>query len=236
MNKVVVLKILSGIGMAFLGIGFFVGLSFASQPTVISTQEIIKNLIRSKLTIQYPQAKIDITSDLKWVKGESPNKVETIVFHGETAPGIARFRINDSISEVEYSAWMSVPIANRTIKPGERLEPSQFNIQEVDVSKGMARELKGLILGSTYDLRELEAKQTIVEGNYPLLSAVQKIPLIKRGELVRVYMKSNGLMVTTQARAQEPGPEGAMVRVIAERSKKEWVGKVLSAGTVEVEL
>jgi flagella basal body P-ring formation protein FlgA len=67
-------------------------------------------------------------------------------------------------------------------------------------------------------------------------SAVERVPDVRRGDSVRVRIISNGLTLTAQAMASEPGYLNGPVRVLTAQTKRELSGKLVSTGVVEVKL
>jgi flagella basal body P-ring formation protein FlgA len=86
------------------------------------------------------------------------------------------------------------------------------------------------------ELMHLESRQTILQGQFITSSAVQRIPDIRRGDSVRIRMISGGLAVSTQGTAEEPGYINGKMRVMANKSKREFVGELSADGVVEVKL
>jgi len=127
-------------------------------------------------------------------------------------------------------------VAKRRVLPGERLVRDTFDQREIDVSQGMARESRGLLLDRGVALETLEARQTILEGSYALSSAVQRVPDVKRGEAVQLRMRSGSVLLSTQGQAEEPGYLEGQIRVMSQKTKRSLVGKLVATGVVEVQL
>ena len=58
---------------------------------------------------------------------------------------------------------------------------------------------QGGTAAATTDIAHLEARQTILEGQTLLSSAVERIPDVRRGDSVRVQLVSNGIMLSIAA-------------------------------------
>ncbi len=135
-------------------------------------------------------------------------------------------------AEERATAW----VALKRIYPGEKLIPEFFKLQEVDVSQGWAKEVRTDLLPKEINLSQLEARQSILEGQFALLSGVQKIPDIKRGERVQVRLISGGVALSTSATAEEPAYVHGSVHVMTGKTKRVLVGVLLEDKSVEVKL
>jgi flagella basal body P-ring formation protein FlgA len=93
-----------------------------------------------------------------------------------------------------------------------------------------------VILDQSSDITKLQARQTLIEGQPLLSSAVERVPDVRRGDFVRVKIVSNGLTLSAQATASEPGYLNGPVRVLTAQTKRELSGKLISSGVVEVKL
>jgi len=108
---------------------------------------------------------------------------------------------------------------------------------EVDVSFGQYRPYRESMLNlSTENLQQYQSAQTIIEGSPILSAAIKKVPDIKRGDGVRLQVKSGEIYFSLQGVAAEDGRLGEKLRVFTEKSRRELVGKLTSGSTVEVSL
>jgi flagella basal body P-ring formation protein FlgA len=190
--------------------------------------------IAEEIGSRYPGARIEITEiAMEGAPVETPVTVTPLLMD-EDGKGSARYRIGGQIATVSYHAWVTAPIALRRIRPGERLEKSLFVQKEIDVSRGIAREFRGIMIPRNTDLASLEARNTILEGAYPTTSGVVTIPDVRRGDAVKVRLLSGGLALVTQGIAQESAYLGRQVRVIASSTKAEVTGTLGENRTVEV--
>jgi flagella basal body P-ring formation protein FlgA len=127
-------------------------------------------------------------------------------------------------------------VALKRIHPGEKLSRGEFQIQPINIAQGLAYQYRGVMLGSKEKIEGLEARQTILEGQYPLTSGVERIPDIRRGDTVELKIVSGTIRLSTMGQVQEPGYLGESVRVLTRKAKKELVGKLRAGGIVEVRL
>lgn len=186
----------------------------------------------SQIEKRYPGARIEMTA-------ENFSKIpRDAVFLGETPRGEAIFETS-SVSaraqiSIPFNAWQDTLVARRRVLPGETLSLDAFSKQEVDVSRGQAHELRGLMLSADFDVSKYEARQTLLEGQYVLASAIQRAPDARRGDIVKLRIVSGTLLLNTLATVQEPGNYGKNVRVMTTKTKRELVGKLMQDGSIEV--
>lgn len=210
----------------------------------IPTQEVINEIISAKLRTHleryYPGASIEVSNEYRMVRGEIPSNVEKVSLILDHANGHISFSVtgDESVAEGSTSFKAMVPawISVKRIGPGEPLKPEYFVKREIDVSSGMAREYRSLLLpiGTSFD--RLESRQTILEGQFAVTSAIQKAPDIRRGEMVRVQIKSGTIILSTQALADEPAYVDGPVKVTTLKTKRQLSGKLLKDAVVEVKL
>lgn len=205
---------------------------------------------------RYPGAHIQIAPSIRWTLGHPPDRVENVALFEESGTGEVRLRVDGETFDAEtqterasmaeglatFSALMPAWIASRRVFPGEKLDPSAFSTQEINVASGQFRDVRGLIVspkgpnGEDGTLAALQSRQTVLEGGILLSSAVERVPDVRRGDSVRVNLVSGGLVLTVPGVAQEPAYLSGHVRVITDRTKRELVGELEPGGVVEVRL
>lgn len=204
-------------------------------------QERLNHLARQGIAKNYLGSRIELTTPVRWVYGQMPEEISDVRILGENLPGevrISALGTDGSASEgvVGFAAWTPVRVAVKRIQPGEKLSPEMFVIRDVNVAMGMAREYRGGILANDVNVTHLEARQTILEGQFPLVSGVRKIPDIRRGEMVQVRLKSGDVILNTTGVAEEPAYLDGNIRVMTSKTKRELNGKLLPGAVVEVSL
>lgn len=204
--------------------------------------EVHRGNVLQQIKRLYPECSVELQGPLRWTQGQMPGsdwivRVSgdsgrgEVYLHGESADyteqsyGVARFR-----------ATLSVRLATRRIKIGERLMPENFRTEQVLVSSGPYQAQRLDLATSTLSLDRLESAATLIEGAPLYLSQVQKIPDIRRGDRVQIKLMGKGLVLSTSGLAEESGLIHGRVRVMTSRSKRELVGEVMEDGSVEVAL
>ena len=217
---------------------FMFFICFLGFEKIHASESLMKDAVHSELKSRYPESRIEI------LKTENDNQeldVKKIIAIREEGQGLLTVTYLNSKDEQKYksygfSAYKKVWVAKRKIKPTEKLISSDFEINEVDVSRGLAHQYRQLMISVDKSLQGLEARQSILEGQYPLLSSVQKLPEIRRGDVVTVKVSNQDVLLMTTAVAQEPGAKDEQIRIITQKSKKELSAKVKDTGLVEVSL
>lgn len=198
------------------------------------------SFVTSALSKRYPGARIVLKEEPKLIKGDGLRNLSSVEFMGDDHLGRALFRSQNGNETVEFSvsfeAWIQVPVIQRRIRLGEKLDGSLFKATELNVAQGAAREQRGLIIPWGTDFSRLEAHQTLIEGQYVLWSAVKPVPDVQRLSPVKVNLISTDLTVSAQGVTQEEARVGSFVRVHVGKNKRELVGTLLSDGSVEVKL
>ena len=217
-----------------------VGLGVLSAPA--KAQSSVDSKLKQELAKDYPNAKIELSNDIHWTSSAVPSDVSTIHIRSQSPRGEVTFSVQDQSGDsaaegwCTFSAWVQARVAVKRVLPGQPVTEDQFRIQDVNLASGMAHEYRGVILEPNAKLASLETRQTIIEGQILLSSAVQRIPDVRRGDAVRIQVISGELTLTTAGTAEEPAYLNGRVRVIAGKAKKELVGKLTQAAVVEVTL
>lgn len=234
-NQIQLIRYIS-IGLAILFSVTLLLCKEASQAGVPESKNIQDHL-RAELSKQYPGARIELDEKIEWEQEISVEQISKVQILNENARGEIRFSVNQEVEgTVSFSAWVPAWVAQKRIFPGERLSQDVFVLREVNVSTGLAREYRGVLLPKTANLSQLEARQSILEGQFALSSGVQKIPDVRKGEPVQIKLTAGGIILTTSGIAEEPSYIHQPVRVLTSKSKRSLTGKLMSDGTVEVKL
>ncbi|MGZ3708803.1 MAG: flagellar basal body P-ring formation chaperone FlgA [Bdellovibrionota bacterium] len=220
--------------------GFTFGL-LLSTAAIAADSGALTGTLQKELAQRYPGTRIELTTAVQFSQGRMPEEIASLNVLSDNGRGELQFEVRGADYSINYgwvrfSAWMPAYIATHRIHPGERLTPDSFTLQEVNLSNAQVAEYRGVILPKTADLSTLEARQTVMEGQFLVTNAVEKIPDVRRGDLVQIRLFSGGLTLTTQGMAEEPGYLNGQIRVMAAKTKRELVGKIQSGGIVEVRL
>ncbi len=123
---------------------------------------------------------------------------------------------------VDVSVKRKVAVAGRKIKRGEVVTPADIRY----VMKKIGRDWRQYV--STDDpLTNVEAKQSIAEGKVLTKRLLRPIPLIHRGDAVKVEITAGKLSLVTDGRAIQDGVQGKKIKV------KLSTGKTVQARVVK---
>lgn len=143
-------------------------------------------------------------------------------------------RVNDQVVKnvsvpVEVEALVPLVVTLRPLAQGEVIGLADIAVQK--------RDLAGLTGRICYDPSEAIGKRVRIplRGNMPLRADfLEKVPLVRYGQLVTIVADNGSLRVTTAGMAKGAAGEGDLVTVQNLSSKKDIQGRVVDAGTVAV--
>jgi len=196
----------------------------------------LRSEIQRNLSLRYPNAEIQIFPDSK-----IPVQVAQVGRIQENRPGeidVEYFQTSGEKAQtiIRFEAQMAVWVAKRRYGPGQVLNPSDFDKSSIDVSRGIHREYRSLLVSNKTDLNKMETTQSILEGQPLRQTVIQKVPDIRRGDLITIKIHSPGLNLVTLGVAQQPGNINDSIRVLTQAQKKELVGRITHARQLEVKL
>ncbi len=222
---------------------FLFGFVFTNSSSLASLPKSnFHSVLRSSISKIYSGAEIKFSGRVQWVRGEEPKLLNSIDLLGDDGRGNMHFLAKGSVNEfesegwVKFSAWVPTKIPLKRIRPGEALHEDMFVVQAVEVSTGLAHEYRGVLVSDKIEVAGLEAIQTILEGQFLTTVSVQKIPDLRRGDLVKIEMNSSGMVLSLPGVAEEPGYNLKKIRVMTSKSKRQLSGILHSGGVVEVQL
>jgi flagella basal body P-ring formation protein FlgA len=211
----------------------------------------LNSLIKNSIARNFNGARIELLSSMQWVRGSfSPSQISRateVLFLDEDGRGTAHLSVSNKNERnsshgisaegwVHFSAWIPAKISLRRIKPAELLTPDMFITQELNISTGQGHEYRGVLLPDSVSVAGLETIQSVLEGQFLVSSAVQRVPDVRRGDSVRVHLISGGLTLSTLGVAEEPSYLNRQVRVMTGKNKRELLGQLQADGVVEVNL
>ena len=233
----------------FLIITIFATSAFAETPRdELALSNHLSSLLRTTLTEKIAGADIRVPSLQKLIAQKPMSnftEFKTARLVSDRSNGIAVFEIgglngeNQEITETiqtPYEAWKKVPVAAHRIYPNSKLKNEDFKTLEVNVATGLPREFRGVMIPGDTNFSHLESKQTILEGQYVVSSAIQKQPDVRKGDTVKLELVSGDLSLTTQGIAEEEASIGGQIRVMTTKTKREITGHVKEDRSVEVTL
>lgn len=203
--------------------------------------------VRTELSKRFSGARITYLSDWQW-KGQEITQINRVVSVFDNNKGEITIELEGTSTDsnrmlrsqvvADFSATIKAFVAKRRVQPGEKLGFEIVALQDVDVTQGMNAGLRGMLLTQDQEsnILKLESRQTLLENQPVLTSAVQKIHDIKKGDPVRVKLIAGNVVLSTSGISSEAGYRDAMIHVLTLPSKKDVVGKFIGNGIVEIHL
>lgn len=134
---------------------------------------------------------------------------------------------------VEINADVSLPemivVAARSLQRGETVTKSDVELQAAPRNTRLD--------GHVQDLQEvvgLETTRAIPQGLVITDSYVRRPILVRRNEVVTVYVRASGLSIRTEARAMDNGSRGDLVAVQSLLNREKFSARVVDIQEVEV--
>jgi len=203
----------------------------------------VEKMLLVNLAARFPGARIEFNGPIQW---RNPAQVSRILSSEAVAVRVTRESPTGDIDfelygsggrepgSAAFSAYKKAWLPRRRIQPLESLKSAEFALSEVEVSRGGLKDYRGVILEAETTLENLESRQTLLEGQPVLSTAVQLRPIVKRGSSIRVELVSGDITLSTQATALENGLTGKNIRIMTDKQKRELVGRLREDGVVEV--
>lgn len=144
-------------------------------------------------------------------------------------------RVDDRVEKnipinVEVEALASMLVTVRPLERGEVITAADVTMQKRDMA-GVA----GRICCSADEVVGKRVRNSL-RANVPLRSdAVEKVPIIKSGQMVTILLENPVMRITATGQAKEAGAEGDTVMVRNLSSKQYVPATVIDGSTVKVE-
>ncbi len=217
--------------------------SFAVEKTTISRdtiEQVLTHYVRSRtanLGVEVTIRNIDYKDDLTLPLGKTDYEViAPAQWEGWGSVNLALLiRVNDRLErnvpvKVEVEALREVVVATRSLDRGEVISLRDVALQKRDLSK-----LSGRIC-YTIDEAFGQRARLGIRANTPLRADyLEKVPLVKSGQLVTIILENKVLRLTSNGKVRSAGAEGDTVMVQNMASLKEIPARVVDANTVKVD-
>ncbi len=144
-------------------------------------------------------------------------------------------RVNDRVVKnipilVDVEALAELVVTTRPVERGEILTQADVAVQKRDLAA-----TGGKVARTVADVVGLKVRVGM-RGNSPLRTDyLERIPLVKQGQLVTVLLESPALRITTTGRAKGAGSAGDLITVQNVSSNKDFPARIVDAGTVRVD-
>ncbi len=145
----------------------------------------------------------------------------------EVVRGPVVIREYQLIAEVQY--FDDVVVANRAIERGETIAESAVVIERRDVT---------MLLGKYYarfdQVDAMQAKMRIGMGRPLSSNYLEAVPLVERGDMVRILAQVGGITATITGIARDSGSKGDHIVVQNAESREKLLVEVIGPGKVRV--
>ncbi len=133
-------------------------------------------------------------------------------------------------TSIDVSHFQNVLVAKKRVRSREQTSQLDFTIERVEVNKVIGNPVKDFA-----PLDGMQASKTISKGKILTEEMLEPIPVVRRGERVKILYKSNSLKVEAYGIARKDAIEGEMVEVKNTDSGQKIYGRAASDGVVIVE-
>ncbi len=137
--------------------------------------------------------------------------------------------VKRAVVTVGLHALKSVLVANRAINRGEVIGEKDFRSERRDISV-----LRGPVITRSSELVGMRVRRAIQTGRVWQPRHLETVPVVRRGEQVRLRLVSGGLQIDGAGKAGEDGRAGDWIRVLNDASRRYVTGQVDAEGTVYV--
>ena len=144
-------------------------------------------------------------------------------------------RVDDQVRKnltvlVEVEALAEMLVATRTLERGEVIGESDVAPARRDLAR-----VQGRICRNKEQVVGLRVKNTI-RANSPLRGdSLERIPIVKSGQLVTIVVENEVVRITASGKAKGSGALGDAITVQNLSSQKELAARVVDAATVKVD-
>jgi len=175
-------------------------------------------------TIEVPEGKVDIvaSSNLQHFSSLTVARVEILV-NGEKFKSFG--------TPIKISVYDKVWVAKDVIDRGKSLSGSNIALEKKEITL-----MAETAVREDFSPFNCSVKKTFKPGDIIDTRYVEKIPLIIKNSPISIVFKSSDITITMSAEALDNGKIGDYIRVRSKQYKKDYIGKVISANTVMVNI
>ena len=197
---------------------------------------IIKNYILSQLKSKPVEVKVEVLS----APFDVPSGLRLeLIPQAWAKPGgikIFKFELYEKgrlkrrfIVQARVRTFDSVFVAVRALRSGEIISEDMFRKEKIETTF-----LKGNYVKNFTKVSGKRLRRFINAGDVLFYDSVEDIPLVRRGEKVRIEVVSRFVRVETTGVAKQDGWLGDKIKVFVNASRKTIEGEVSGKGTVRI--
>jgi len=132
---------------------------------------------------------------------------------------------------VKLQVWDRVWVATDTINRGETFSASNIKVENKEISLIAEKAIK-----ENVSLEGNLVKKSFVPGEVIDMRFVESIPVIMKSSQVSLIFKTQLIMVNLPGEALDNGKMGDYIKVRNKKYKKDYIGKVIGANRVLINL
>lgn len=129
------------------------------------------------------------------------------------------------------SVKMAVLVAHEKIDYGEALTAEKVQLKRMRITADLDQYFRESAIDSG-----LIARQLIRPGDVIQRSMLKRKPVVRRGEIISVHLRTGDILIKAKGRAREDGFIGDRIDVFVEPTRKYMTGEVRSAAVVAIKL
>jgi flagella basal body P-ring formation protein FlgA len=129
----------------------------------------------------------------------------------------------------KVSVVPAVVVATRAVPRGAVIQASDVQLDRSQPVSGRTE-----VVTSLDDVVGKEAAQAIIAGRPVDKSSVRQPVLVRKGEVVTVYVRAPGVQVRTAARARDTGSHGELISVESLENRQTYLARVTGIQEAEV--
>ncbi len=172
--------------------------------------------------IESQRVKVELAKDKELKINGSMAYIPVYVSKGKTR--------TQSFISLKIKLYDNVLIANRTIKRGEKLSPSDFSIKEIDVS-----ELRSKAVKTGTDLENYTAKRNIKKNKVLTEILITRKTLIERNRIVKAVKRVGNIEISFNVKTRSAGNKDDLIKVYDYKNGNQFVAKVVNKNLVQIE-
>lgn len=130
---------------------------------------------------------------------------------------------------IEVEALTDTVVTLRQIEHGAIITTADLILQKREITQNSSR--------ASRKLGEIAGKRarTTIKANQPVRAdQVEKVPLVKSGQMVTIVAENDVIKVSVTGKARSSGAEGDIIMVQNQNSLKDIPARVISATTVQI--
>lgn len=208
-----------------------------AAPAAAAAKKRLEEAIREHLGDPAEPWRIDVELDKAALGQIAAADAVTLHGKGEPAEGRQRFKAILAVGGAEKALDVTAdiglpPLAVVPVRPLPRA--ARISAADVEVQRASWADSPAALVERVEDVVGKETNRALTPGKPIERAWIQAPLLVRRGDVVTVYVRAAGIRVRTQARARDDGALGELVMVESPSDRKSYLAHV--SGTREVEV